>query len=63
MTWEDLFKAIIGISLPIVLLALIIYNIYKMIFLNKEPYRNKIITIIEILTVFKLIRDILKEKK
>ena len=30
---------------------------------NSEPYGNTIITIIAILTVFQLVRDIFKEKK
>jgi hypothetical protein len=30
---------------------------------NSEPYSNTIVTIIAILTVFQLVRDIFKEKK
>lgn len=30
---------------------------------NAEPYSNTIVTIIAILTVFQLVRDIFKEKK
>ena len=30
---------------------------------NEEPYSNTIITIIAIITVFQLVRDIFKEKK
>ena len=30
---------------------------------NSEPYSNTVITVIAILTVFQLVRDIFKEKK
>jgi hypothetical protein len=36
---------------------------YILVIDNSEPYGNTIITIIAILTVFQLVRDIFKEKK